>query len=165
MPGRAMCSLVSSPRKVSITINGKAHIKISATAVEPSDKINIQISSNSKEELHTMWFESSSKREFDRTVNILEQYNSEYQWSAGIKNNCFEFVNTAWYMPRHFSQLFWQLFLQFWLPIYVHSSHANKTSCFSWRLKYLAAPFTSLLNSTNLSLYFMKSSFLENNSL
>ena len=71
--------LVDSNNTFTTTINGKAQVKISATAAEPSDKINIQISSNSKEELRTMWFESSSKREFDRTVNILEQYNSEYQ--------------------------------------------------------------------------------------
>ena len=59
-----------------ITIPNKSTVKITASALEPTDNLNVRVTSKDPEGVQTRWFEDSPNGAFDRTVNILEQYNS-----------------------------------------------------------------------------------------
>ena len=76
---RFLNNMVDNNNTVKINIPEKSTLKIKVTAAEPTDNVSVNVITKNPKMIQTKWFKSSQKGSYDRTVNILEQYNNEYQ--------------------------------------------------------------------------------------
>lgn len=72
-------NVMNNNNTIEISIPRKSTLKIIVTAAEPTDNVSVIIKAKNPKMIQTKWFESSHKGSYDRTVNILEQYNNGYQ--------------------------------------------------------------------------------------